>query len=226
MPISNYVPTSAIARPGVCTSSTRPASPYEGQVIYETDTDRTLVWNGSGWVFLSTSTANPVGLEFITQTSATSGASLPVDNCFSSAYDNYRILIDNFQPSLINQSLNLRMRVNGVDASSIDYYWGLSGIYTDGTNAASSGSDQTSLATGLYNSANTLALGNATMDVFSPNRAERTYFNINSVLYAGKFGARTGFAEHNLTIPYTGFSLLPGSGNISNVRVWVYGYRK
>jgi hypothetical protein len=34
----------------VCTSSTRPASPYDGQVIYETDTDATKVWNGSAWV--------------------------------------------------------------------------------------------------------------------------------------------------------------------------------
>jgi hypothetical protein len=49
MPISNYVPTSAIARPGVCTSTTRPASPFEGQVIYETDTDLIRVWTGALW---------------------------------------------------------------------------------------------------------------------------------------------------------------------------------
>ena len=40
-------------KPGVCTSSTRPASPYDGQVIYETDTNRSLVWNGSSWDILS-----------------------------------------------------------------------------------------------------------------------------------------------------------------------------
>ena len=34
---------------GVCTSSTRPASPFEGQQIYETDTDKVLVWNGTAW---------------------------------------------------------------------------------------------------------------------------------------------------------------------------------
>jgi hypothetical protein len=33
----------------ICTSSTRPSSPFEGQEIYETDTDRILVYNG-GWV--------------------------------------------------------------------------------------------------------------------------------------------------------------------------------
>lgn len=40
---------SAGGRPGVCTSSTRPSSPYEGQIIYETDTDLTLYWSGSAW---------------------------------------------------------------------------------------------------------------------------------------------------------------------------------
>ena len=34
---------------GVCTSSTRPSNPYEGQQIYETDTDKILVWNGTAW---------------------------------------------------------------------------------------------------------------------------------------------------------------------------------
>jgi len=49
MPISSYIPTSAVSKPGVCTSSTRPASPYEGQVIYEIDTDKILTWTGSAW---------------------------------------------------------------------------------------------------------------------------------------------------------------------------------
>jgi len=33
----------------VCTSSTRPPSPTEGMAIYETDTDRYLVYDGSNW---------------------------------------------------------------------------------------------------------------------------------------------------------------------------------
>lgn len=56
MGLSNYLPTSAIARPGVCTSSTRPASPYEGQVIYTTDTDLLQIWNGTAWRTLAFAT--------------------------------------------------------------------------------------------------------------------------------------------------------------------------
>lgn len=49
MGLSNYIPSSRLSQAGVCTSTTRPASPYEGQMIYETDTDKVLVWNGSAW---------------------------------------------------------------------------------------------------------------------------------------------------------------------------------
>jgi hypothetical protein len=50
MGLSNYLPNSRISQAGVCTSATRPVSPYEGQVIYETDTNRIYNWNGSDWV--------------------------------------------------------------------------------------------------------------------------------------------------------------------------------
>lgn len=41
--------TSQGLKPGVCTSSNRPANPYDGMMIYETDTDLVKVWNGSTW---------------------------------------------------------------------------------------------------------------------------------------------------------------------------------
>ena len=34
----------------ICTSATRPASPFEGMQIYETDTDQELTYTGSAWV--------------------------------------------------------------------------------------------------------------------------------------------------------------------------------
>ena len=49
MPLSSVVGAQSIVKPGVCTSSTRPASPYVGQCIYETDTLLAKVWDGSTW---------------------------------------------------------------------------------------------------------------------------------------------------------------------------------
>ncbi len=41
--------TSQGLKPGVCTSSNRPANPYTGQMIYETDTNLLKIWLGTGW---------------------------------------------------------------------------------------------------------------------------------------------------------------------------------
>jgi hypothetical protein len=49
MPLSSVVGAQSIIKPGVCTSSTRPASPYTGQMIYESDTNKLRLWNGSAW---------------------------------------------------------------------------------------------------------------------------------------------------------------------------------
>jgi hypothetical protein len=49
MPITNYLPSSRLIQPGVCTSTTRPATPFEGQAIFETDTDKVLYWSGTAW---------------------------------------------------------------------------------------------------------------------------------------------------------------------------------
>ena len=38
-------------KPGVCTSTTRPSSPYDGQMIYETDTNRVAVYDTNAWVY-------------------------------------------------------------------------------------------------------------------------------------------------------------------------------
>lgn len=45
--------TSQGLKPGVCTSSNRPANPYDGMMIYETDTNLVCIWNGTAWKTLS-----------------------------------------------------------------------------------------------------------------------------------------------------------------------------
>ena len=74
MAISN---NSTGLRPGVCTSTTRPTAPYEGQHIYETDTDLVYLWNGSAWVeTVSALTKAPRGvMSFVEKTTSTTPVS-------------------------------------------------------------------------------------------------------------------------------------------------------
>ena len=57
MSFSAILGASSAIRAGVVTSSTRPSAPYDGQLIYETDTDKLLVFNGSAWAFAGLSGA-------------------------------------------------------------------------------------------------------------------------------------------------------------------------
>ena len=60
-------------RSGVCTSTTRPAAPYEGQMIYETDTDMVALWNGSAWRYIAATTpTNGTVLQVVTYSDSSS----------------------------------------------------------------------------------------------------------------------------------------------------------
>jgi len=52
MPFTSVIGASSVIKPGILTSTTRPTAPYEGQLIYETDTNKLLVFNGSQWVLV------------------------------------------------------------------------------------------------------------------------------------------------------------------------------
>ncbi len=47
------VDRSGIVQPGnytICTSGTRPSTPYTGQMIYQTDTKDFYIYDGAAWV--------------------------------------------------------------------------------------------------------------------------------------------------------------------------------
>lgn len=56
-----HVPVGPDDYTAVVTSVTRPSNPYEGQLIYETDTDQTMFWNGTLWLQLGSSVLPRMG---------------------------------------------------------------------------------------------------------------------------------------------------------------------
>lgn len=53
MPLSTVLGAQSLVQPAVCTTATRPASPYTGQAIYDTTLSQVLVYNGTAWVAAS-----------------------------------------------------------------------------------------------------------------------------------------------------------------------------
>jgi len=231
MPLSNYLASSRISQPGVCTSSTRPVSPYQGQVIYQTDTNTTHVWNGSAWVFLSTSSAGDVGLVKIVPTGATNGTvgangditignatnSVTITNAFSSTYDNYKVIVTGGAAST---NVSITVAFGGVTTG---YYGGLTATKYD-TNAVSglgvnNGASWTYAGFGDVNS-----LG-LTADLLNVSLTDRKYIASGFSLISA--GAYYGSFAGECTSTAAATSLVIGSsgGTMTGGTIRVYGYR-
>jgi hypothetical protein len=235
MGLSNYLPNSRISQPGVCTSTTRPASPYEGFVIYETDTDRVLVWNNSAWVDPSTGKSGRSGLVQIVPTVSGTGASVtnndvvltnatdPYITCFTSDFSNYRILFD------------VTAMSNGTAAP---WLFRLANGTTPNTTAANYFNSQeerpyTGAFVAVQNNGGTAAwqvgrgqdgTGSIVIDIFNPQSSSRNTYYTSS--YSDKAAAGITGGYLSVTTSYDGFNIrLDGTKTFSGT-VRVYGYNQ
>ena len=195
----------------IVTSGTRPASPFDGMQIYETDTNKVLVYNGSSWVEVN-DLDNPVGLVLITS-QVLSGASLQIDNCFSADYDVY--VVDLWATMSTTSGLQLRLSVGGTPASGSNY------VRTNAnwTGSTVSAAQATSSFIGPF-------VGGADRLVyqakfFTPFLARQTMiqgFSRDSSPYS-----RAEFVEHNLATSYDGVNVYTTGGTFSSGRISIYG---
>lgn len=110
MPLSTVLGAQSLVQPAVCTTATRPASPYTGQAIYDTTISALLIWSGTAW----TGTG---GLALITaQTIGSAVSSVTVASAFSATYDAYKIVVTGGAGST-NQALTLTL-----GSASTGYY--------------------------------------------------------------------------------------------------------
>jgi len=170
------------------------------------------------------------GLVYISETLITAGSATSVsfNNVFTSTFDNYQVIIDSFRPSVADRGLNFRMRVGGVDAAgATDYKNAFLGLTAAGATSNFTSTGQDNGSTGVFNSSTTVSHGSATITFFNPARTERTNIQSHAQLFATQLFHRTGSVLHDLATAYDGFTLLLSStGNITTLRVRIYGYRQ
>lgn len=202
-------------RPGVCTSTSRPSVPFDGQVIYETDTNRLAVWNGTSWIVLA-DTDTPPGLQLIkTQTIGTAVSSVTVSDVFSSDFSNYRIVIDGVSASLNNGSF--KFVLNGLTSGV--YGTLFYDLYTGGATGYNRQNNGSFAEIGFTT---TNVSMNTVFDVLGPNLAQRTHISgqWSQDSYYGWFSFMVGN-----TTQYTGFVLSSSTGTTTGGTIRVYGYR-
>jgi hypothetical protein len=217
-------------RPGVCTSSTRPASPFDGQVISETDTDQLKVYNGTSWIGVGglvpmvptsvavgsgTGTANALG-----QVTFSGASSVSLNGVFTSAYRNYKMVCQYTVST--STDTRLRLRAAGSDNSTASSYVTQSNISSNNT---VSPDDATNTSAAINFNATTTLTNVVTEEFFNPQIAAATVF-IGSAMNNTNGGYFTlSGGTHNETVSYDGFTLFGASGTMSGT-ISVYGYNQ
>lgn len=219
MPFSNYIGSSAIAQPGVVTSTTRPATPYEGQVIYETDTNRVLVWDNSAWVMIA-DTGQPPGLQLVkTQTIGAGVASVTVTDAFSAEFDSYKIVVSGVRNT--STQADIQFRLNNASTG----YYGAFHYVNVSTNAFAVASNVNAAQWSWVGSTGnpTGWLGSLVCDVINPFLTGFTQIAASPIYYSLLSGNFQGVQDSNVS--HTGFILIAGGGTLTGGTIRVYGYR-
>lgn len=217
MPLSSVLGAQSLVRPGVCTSSTRPASPFEGQLIYETDTNRVVAYDGSNWVY-AVDTDQPPGLQLVkTQTIGTAVSSVTVTDAFSADFDNYLVLVNGGVAST-NNTLRLTLGSTATGYYSVGTYMAYNSATVNGSNQ----SNATFWQGAGGGSADNI---HAQIYIGGPNLAKTTNYQAWSQRSqaSGEWSTIGGYL--NDSTQYTAFTLTCNTGTVTGGTIRVYGYR-
>ena len=156
------------------------------------------------------------GLTLITADTFTSVSSFSVNDCFTAAYDNYRVIITGTGSS--NSSLtSFRMRSAGTDATSANYEV----QRLDVAASAASGVRQTGITSGWAAVLRTTE-SSVVYDILRPHDAIRTNV-IATALDAGGPSIQMAFTQHTLANSYSGITFISAVGTITGI-IRIYGY--
>jgi hypothetical protein len=154
--------------------------------------------------------------------SFTSASAVSLNGCFSLNYDNYLITLSD-TGSTTTQSLNLRVRANGIDNTSTNYYGKQYGGNSDQANITTNDIVGTSLPIGIAKSGEANSCDISIRNPFSSSL--RTHIYAGCSFSDGTNGrVYTYGCSLSVTTSYDGITIFPASGTITG-SIRVYGYR-
>jgi hypothetical protein len=162
------------------------------------------------------------GLVYVTSKTWTStSAAQQIDNCFTSTYDNYRIVYYAIGSTTGNDFVNFRL-VDGTSPVTTSIYYYGSIISNTGAAPSSSWGVQTSWRVGLIGD----NASQFSLDLCNPQAAAKT---IGTSTFFGSSVNDAYFGSYsvlvNNTTQYEGLTIYPGAGTWAGT-ITVYGYRK
>jgi len=158
------------------------------------------------------------GLTFIKQ-STIGASSVAVDNCFSSTYANYRIVVNVTAGAGGAAQVQMGMRIGGATTGGTAYYY----FFRADSYAGSSGNQPGNGVSNWFNLRTNGATFAGTIDIENPNLAVPTHFFSSG---SDTDQAFTCGGYHNSTTQFDGFALTNSGGSTMTGTVRVYGYRQ
>ena len=157
------------------------------------------------------------GLVYITST-ALSGSSTVISNCFSATYDSYRCVLSNYQSNGTWVTIKLGSANTGY------YYAGSAANFVNGNfTGGFYGDNNTAFAAAVALSSSTAITAGGYFELYNPFLTTETTFQ-SSVIYAttsGYGGTVTGFQNSD-----TSFTSMTLSGTSMSGTLRIYGYRQ
>lgn len=174
-------------------------------------------WTGTHDFSGATVSGIPSGaLQFIAGAAPASASSVSIDNCFTSAYQNYRITWNGYHSAGLD--CTMRLRASSTDDTTSNYRWRQNVMPTSsGTFAGYYNNGDDKWRVSYVQTGSTYWC----MDIFAPQDAANTWFNCNGTgasndmaTFLGRFAANTQF---------DGLTFFATSGSLTG-SLRVYGF--
>jgi hypothetical protein len=168
------------------------------------------------------------GLVYITSQSLTTSATNVV-GCFTSAYTNYRVVIDSMSVSAA-ADIYFRLLSGTTPASGANYDYAMYSVNAIGTSANVTAAADTYGFSGISITGAGVGgtvFASASLDVFMPQLNLRTPVFANAIgVIGGTYGSRSGMSVHATAGVYDGIRIDTRSAVTMTGTITVYGYRK
>ena len=161
------------------------------------------------------------GLVYVTNATATSGTSLSVNNCFTSTYSAYRIVVTRATLAGLT-GMSIRLRSGGIDTTA-NYYsirsgWDYATAAASVSNINNGANFELPIITDATNAA-------CVIDLYQPQTVLKTQYSAQgSDSRTGGVGALTAGGMLNNATAYDGFTIFSAQ-TITSLNLTVYGYR-
>jgi hypothetical protein len=164
------------------------------------------------------------GMVLLNTTSFSGVASQSFNNVFTSTYENYKVFVN--WTGTVDEFLLIRFRAAGSDNTSLNYYSMDFSMLSNSTTLSGGQNNASSSGRFGYQGAS-VETSHLEAAIFSPQISTKTTgWNGQSVRWGGAVSSWRPFGGSlSVTTAYDGFTLIPGSGNISGV-CSVYGMAK